>query len=62
MKYEIEFKMKLTPSELKKFRKFLTKGSYAAVGKMIAKLDEQVAAQDTNEAAATALGETTTPE
>jgi hypothetical protein len=62
MKYDIQFKMKLTPSELKKFRKFLSKGPYTLVGKMIGKIDEQVAAQDTDAAAATALGDMATSE
>ena len=60
MKYDIHFNMKLTPSELKKFKKFLSKGPYTLVGKMIGKIDEQVATQDMNAAAATAL-ETPTP-
>jgi hypothetical protein len=61
MKYDIHFNMKLTPSELKKFKKFLSKGPYESVGKMIGKIDEQVAAQDMNAAAATALDGEATP-
>ena len=55
MKYELTLHMKLTPGELKKFRKFLAKGPYEAVNKMLSKIDEQVAAQDTEMAAANAL-------
>jgi hypothetical protein len=57
MKYNIQFNMKLTPKELKKFKKFLSKGPYSQVGKMIAKIDEQVSTQDMNAAAATAMGD-----
>ena len=57
MKYDIQFTMRITPSELKKFRKFLSKGPYESVGKMIGKIDEQVAAQDLNAAAVTAMGD-----
>ena len=61
MKYDIHFNMRITPSELKKFKKFLSKGPYESVGKMIAKIDEQVAAQDLNAAAATAMGDMAAP-
>lgn len=64
MKYNIQFKMKLAPHQLKAFRKFLSKGPYSQVNKMLAKIDEQVKTQDMNAAAATAMGETastTTP-
>ena len=57
MKYDIKLKMKLAPHQLKRFKKFLKTGPYALVGKMIGKIDEQVATQDMNAAAATAIGE-----
>jgi hypothetical protein len=61
MKYDIKFKMKLAPHQLKAFKKFLSKGPYSQVNKMLASIEAQVAAQDLNAAAATSTVETPAP-
>jgi hypothetical protein len=61
MKYDIKLKMKLAPHQLKAFKKFLSKGPYAQVNKMLASINAQVAAQDLNAASGTLVPDATTP-